>query len=171
MEPGEHHKEVYAHFGLAIYRAQVLEAGLINALTFFSFFEKHAGRIKTQIEWTEQIDAFESSQIAKPMGALKRALLQVTKVPDDLESQLTIALQHRNYLVHRYFQENIARFLDEEGRDMMIADFERYGEEFERADRMVEALVAPLYKKYRFTPEVQAEVRKEMEQEYLSRKQ
>jgi hypothetical protein len=30
----EHVKTVYAHFGLAVYLAQVLEHGLVNALVF-----------------------------------------------------------------------------------------------------------------------------------------
>jgi len=37
MEDGEHIKEVYAHFGLAIYLAQVLEHGIVNALVCADF--------------------------------------------------------------------------------------------------------------------------------------
>jgi hypothetical protein len=32
MDKDEHHKEVYAHFGLAVFTAQVLEHGIVNAL-------------------------------------------------------------------------------------------------------------------------------------------
>ena len=32
MDEDEQHKEIYAHFGLAIFTAQVLEHGIVNAL-------------------------------------------------------------------------------------------------------------------------------------------
>lgn len=40
MEESEHVKEVYAHYGLAMYLAQCVEQSLIQLLVFHEFFLK-----------------------------------------------------------------------------------------------------------------------------------
>ena len=41
MNEDEHIREVYAHFGLAVYQAQVLEHGLVNAMVILKFPERN----------------------------------------------------------------------------------------------------------------------------------
>lgn len=170
MNEDDHHKEVYAHFGLAVYKAQVLEAGLVNALIFVEFIPSNAVHMTSRAAWAERYDAFEGKQFSKPMGVLIRALNQVMRIPDYLERQLSAALKRRNYVVHHYFREKVTHFLTAEGRDAMIQELESYGAEFSKADRMLEDLLEPLYEKYGFTPELQASMLEEIKREYLDRR-
>ena len=58
MDENEHHREVYAYFGLAVYQAQVLESGLINALVALDFIPNNARHITTKTDWSDKYDAF-----------------------------------------------------------------------------------------------------------------
>ena len=40
-ESGDHYKTVYAHFGAAMYFAQCLEHGLVNALVYLDLIPNH----------------------------------------------------------------------------------------------------------------------------------
>ncbi|GGF31914.1 hypothetical protein GCM10011611_42520 [Aliidongia dinghuensis] len=156
MNENEHHKEIYAHFGLAIYLAQVLENGLVNALLLIDFIPKNVSNIKSHIDWSREFDAFFDSRIALTMGNLIRELKKVTTIPDTLEKQLLLALERRRFLVHHYFRDNVRFFQTDEGRNKLIADLEGYGRDFSAANRALEALLTPLYAKYGITPERQA---------------
>jgi hypothetical protein len=45
-DEGEHIKEVFAHFGLALYLAQCLEHGIVNALSQLDLFTVQAPEIR-----------------------------------------------------------------------------------------------------------------------------
>ncbi|MDP1548243.1 MAG: hypothetical protein Q8L87_19690, partial [Anaerolineales bacterium] len=69
-------KTVYAHFGLALYLAQVLEHGLANALIYsglhrFRWVISHADRFRIQIHST----AMKVNGIAKTFSVAKSTRL------------------------------------------------------------------------------------------------
>jgi len=58
QELDEHVKTVYAHYGLAIYLAQVLEHGLANALVCSDLMARRASNPVPRKEWECEFDAF-----------------------------------------------------------------------------------------------------------------
>lgn len=69
-DESEHIKEVYARFGLALYRAQVLEHGIVNALVVVDLIpsRRHLARSKT--EWEVAVDEFMGLHFDHTMGKL-----------------------------------------------------------------------------------------------------
>ncbi len=153
MDEEEHHKEVYACFGRAVYHAQVLETGLINALVTIDFIPSNVSHFKAKTDWSDKLDAFFDQHTALTMGNLIRALRKVASIPDDLEAALKIALEKRKFLVHHYFREKVLLFTTERGRDQMIEDFNQYVDVFISADRWLDSIIEPINARYDITPE------------------
>lgn len=129
-------RDVYAHFGLAIYKAQVLEHGLANAMTFAS---KVAGRLPTLADF----DAFLEAKFDKTLGGLINDLRSHVPVDPGLQGTLASALKQRNWLAHHYFRERAQTLMSDRGCAAMIAELESAQKLFDQADRALEAVVAP----------------------------
>src|ERR1700683_4730827 len=84
-ETGEHYKTVYAHFGAAIYLAQCLEHGLVNALVYLDHIPNHPRPVRTLDEWSRSFDGFMNKQFENTLGQLIRRLRAIAKIPDELE--------------------------------------------------------------------------------------
>ncbi|MGI4831597.1 MAG: hypothetical protein ACRYFU_25955 [Janthinobacterium lividum] len=166
MNEDEHHKEVYAYFGLAVYQAQVLESGLINALVTLDFMPSNVRHTTTKTDWSDKFDAFFDSRAALTMGNLVHALRKVMTVPDNLEEQLKTALEKRKFLVHHYFREKIMLFTTERGRDEIIKDLGDYADSFIAADRALDEYIQPIEARYGLTPEKHEAILKEMIEEH-----
>ena len=50
-DDGEHEKEVFARFGLAMYRAQVLEHGIVNALAVLDLIPSRRHLARSREDW------------------------------------------------------------------------------------------------------------------------
>ncbi|EKA7398927.1 hypothetical protein OL319_004820 [Vibrio parahaemolyticus] len=59
MDKSEHCKEVYAYYGLAMYRAQCVEQSIIQLLIFCDLYEREAKSKHTQEEWEAKFDSFD----------------------------------------------------------------------------------------------------------------
>jgi hypothetical protein len=101
-------RDTYAHFGLALYQAQVLEHGIVNAMVYARLPDRH--RIRRS-----EIDAFMGRQFEKTLGALLRELEKYVIVRPELAADLAKALRMRNHLAHEYFRERAATFMTNEG--------------------------------------------------------
>ena len=66
MDKSEHVKEVYAHFGLAIYLAQVLEYALGHALVYVDLIPQQLKRKCTREQWIQKYDSFMDLTSSKP---------------------------------------------------------------------------------------------------------
>ncbi len=159
---------MYAYFGAAVYHAQVLESGLVNALMFLDFIPTNAAHFKTRTDWSDKFEAFEDDKFKLTMGNLMRDLRKVLKIPEPLEASLKDALEKRKFLVHHYFRERILFFEDEAGRDRMIVELDGYMETFRRADRMLDGMLEPSYQRFGFTAEKQAEAMEEMKRQHYA---
>lgn len=126
-------REVYAHFGLALYAAQVLEHGIINLVLYTGV---HDGSYRT---W-EQAEAADAELVKRTMGKLRRALVDQRPDVAHLEELLARAVDLRNFLAHRYFRERSAAFMTEDGRNQMIEELDKAAAFF----REVDAELAPL---------------------------
>ena len=161
---GEHHKTVYAHFGLAIYLSQVLEHGLANALLILDLVPQ-SREVATPATWPQKVDAFYESQFRRTLGSLIRSLRELTTVPPELEDLLAQALDKRNWLSHHYFRERASDFLNVSGRDKMVAELQAAQSLFSSADKALDAIVKPLWQRYGYTEEKLAKIEAEMSKE------
>jgi hypothetical protein len=127
MERDDLVREVYAHFGLALYKAQVLEHGLTNAMMYAS---KAAGRLPTLADF----DAFLGDKFDRTLGALIKELRNHISVDPVLEGLLQAALKQRNWLAHHYFRERSEIFISDRGCVSMIAELETAQDLFKRAE-------------------------------------
>lgn len=161
MTEDEHHKEVYAYFGLAIFRVQLLEHGIVNALVVCDLIPNRRHRAKSRDEWSAQVDQFMDGQFENTAGALMKALRKAITVSDELEQSLSRSLKLRNFLVHHFFRERTASWYTEQGRTDMIAELEAAGDQFGDTDRLIETVVRPLKERY-VTPEQEEQLLAEM---------
>ena len=150
MDEEDQIRDVYAHFGLAVYLAQVLEHGIVNAMV--------AGRLPYRDGVTRSdIDAFMGDQFEKPLGRLIAALGGNTAVPDALSSKLREALKKRNWLAHHYFRERAVEFMNESGRSTMIDELKLAQALFQEVDATLSAVVRPIEERYGITKDKLAE--------------
>lgn len=152
---GAHIKEVYAHFGLAQYLAQVLEHGIVNALVYLELVpsEIRSKQRKTREQWLQHFDEFMGRKFESTLGLLIKGLREHKVVAGELEKTLTSALQARNLLAHAYFRDRSSEFMTEPGRDSMIAELQRFQTLFEKADALLESALNPTRLKYGFKDE------------------
>lgn len=133
----EQTRDVYAHYGLAMYLAQIFEHGIVNALVILRLPEKE--------KYTRQdIDEFMEGRFQKTLGALLKHLKSEIVLPPDLESVLTEALNRRNYLAHHYFRERAEKFVTRNGRAEMLQELQIDQQLFEKADEQLERTLVPL---------------------------
>ena len=149
LDKDEHVKEVYAHFGLCVYLAQVLEHGIVNTFIFLELVPKTKGK------WDpNEFDSYLSGEFGKTLGQLISKLRSLVTIKDDLEALLVNALGKRNWLAHCYFRERASQFMSASGRDLMIQELQRYQELFRKADGKLETVISPLREKFGITEDI-----------------
>jgi hypothetical protein len=146
-------KEVYARFGLAVYFAQVLEHGIVNALVSLDLIPNRRKHARTPEEWSAIVDGFMSRHFEKTMGRMLHELRLVTLVPSDLEGLLRDALRRRNRLAHGFFRVHAEDFMNSSGRAAMVAEVNECRAVFEAADNRLDEIVAPLRRSAGITDE------------------
>jgi hypothetical protein len=149
-------KEVYARFGLAVYFAQVLEHGIVNAIVILDLIPSRRHLARSADEWGSEVDAFMDRHFQATMGRLMRNLRDISQVDDDLEQLLSEALRKRNWLVHEFFRERATEFMSSLGRDQMISEVDVCRDLFQSADKRLEATVTPLRRNAGLTDELLA---------------
>jgi len=149
-------KEVYANFGLAIYQAQCLEHGLVNALVFLDLIPNRRSVAKSASEWAALVDSFMDARFELTLGKMIRALKDITVVPVELRDHLASALSKRNWLAHRYFRDRAEAFLTQSGRAAMVTELEQMQAAFSQADDTLEATIRPARERIGLTDEVLA---------------
>ena len=139
-------RDTYAHFGLALYLAQVLEHAIVNAMV--------AVRLDQRDRLTRSdIDAFMSERFENTLGKLLKALRSELTVPPALDDLLTRALSQRNFLAHHFFRERAQAFLTVSGCEAMQAELRAAQELFSQADKALTALIEPLCTRHGLTEE------------------
>jgi hypothetical protein len=155
-DPDTHAKTVYALFGLAIYKANVLEHTLVNTLA--------VARIITAEEQGERLISDPWAKGFKDMMGklIKRAEPYVSAYPEVVDD-LTNSLKRRNFLVHHFWRERIQETVAEAGRAKMCADLKADCRLFTETDeRLTERVFDPLARKRGITAEmIEAQYEKE----------
>ena len=156
----EQTRDVYAHFGLAMFLAQCLEHGLVNALIFAKLLPNEAAahkgghKVFDRSRYEARFDIFLEKQFKETIGSLITLLRRATAVPTDLEAALMESKEKRNFLAHHYFRDRDEQFISRVGRDAMIAELEDAQRLFQRTDDQLNTAVEPLMRKAGLTPEV-----------------
>lgn len=160
-------REVYSRFGLAMFTAQVLEHGLVNALLVLRLLPTMAD-FANQMSWDAAFDRFYDRELAKTFGNMIRALEETEAISVGLSRRLRAAKERRDFLAHRFFREHDIDFMSGSGRTLMIAECEGLIELFQSLDREVEAVVAPQRLRFGITPDWIAKHVAQMEAEALA---
>ena len=154
MDEDEHHKEVYAHFGLAMFKAQVLEHAVVNALVLCDLIPNRREKALSTESWAADVDQFMDGHFADVFGRMIKSFRKAATVSADLQESLESALKMRNFLAHRYFRERDTAWLTEESRDGMIEELREACRLFERTDGLIDDLIEPLCARYGLTQDV-----------------
>ena len=153
MDKSEHCKDVYAHFGHTMYRAQCVEQSIIQLIVFFEFFPKHVPEMKSADEWAENYDQFDELLSAKTMGQLVKNIVSLGAVDPSIEGKLRAALTKRNWLAHKFYVDHALSFVSEKGRDLMIQELQECGELFNEIEDILNPVTYSLCEKYGITQE------------------
>jgi hypothetical protein len=102
QDRNEQAQDVYAHFGLAMYWAQVFEHGVVNLIAVYR-------RLHGLLITDREIDDTYEREFEKTLGGILHDLKSEIALPKDIEAKSQQALQIRNRLSHRYFREHAVR--------------------------------------------------------------
>jgi len=171
LEPeSEQIREVYAHYGLAMYWAQCLEQSIFQHLLFFDHFPKALKTYTTPDNWAEDFDRYEAQELSQTMGKLIRRLREVGQPTDSIEGALAKALKGRNWLAHGYFADRAIEFTDPDGREEMIEELDELRDSFRACAVELDAVSMPAARKLGFTDEMLEKTQAEMTYAYINRK-
>ncbi|RTL90798.1 MAG: hypothetical protein EKK29_01355 [Hyphomicrobiales bacterium] len=140
-DEGKHRKDVFAHLGVAVYKANVFELGLINAIYFAGFVEPRRKGAETREDYEIQAERFLEKLYDKTLGQLLNCFFQYYEVDAALKAQLIEAKIHRNYVAHGFVREKAELFPVKAGRDQLIEKLLQATELFDAADKAVDRLV------------------------------
>jgi len=160
MDTSEHCKEVYAYFGLAMYRAQCVEKSIVQLLIFLDFFKENAPKFSTSEKWEEDFDRFDEMLSKKTMGNLLSSIKKLSVLDDDIENTLSLALKKRNWLAHAYFVDHALDFINESGRNKMITELEKVIELFNLVENILQPISSSAALKYGLTDEILEKIKK-----------
>lgn len=132
MDESEHHKEVYAYFGITAHAAQMLERQIALTLNSVCTVDGTVTR--------DQYDISLMQDFKKTLGQLHSKLKKELNVSDDIKAEIEAALAKRNFLMHNYFWERAVEFTKPEGRDTMIHELEEMRQLFTSVDSKLTAL-------------------------------
>lgn len=128
-------REVFAHYGAAMFYAQVLEQGLVNALTFA---QTATAPGSTQSTFDLNFDG----NLGVTMGRLLRRIKPFLGDDTDLVEALTSALELRNRFAHTYWVEHDRNFFSFAGREAMMAESIEAQRTFQAVDTRLNPVMA-----------------------------
>lgn len=146
-------REVFAHFGRAVYAASCVEHGLTIALMQAELMSQVIGRARrhgvgpNRLEWEAMFDEYMARHDRLSLGTLISRFRSVVNVDPALNALIDETLQRRNHLAHAFFREEAVAFSHGAGRLAMIEKLERDYDLFIRTDEAVQAAVAHIIPK------------------------
>jgi len=158
----EETREVNALAGLALYMAQVLEHGVVNAVVAVRKIEwlkskRPLGQVVggTHPQAVESlIDRLWDDNFQQTLGQLIKSISSEVSVDDDLQIALEQSLKARNRLAHRFFREHDINCLNAHGRRLMARELDEMRELFVSTDRRLQPVTDQLWKILGVTPDL-----------------
>ncbi len=147
-------KEVYAFFGLAYYQAAVLEQGVINLAVAINAQEIEGVTIG---DLKLLYNSFED----KTFGQIIHIAKTKFQLPEELENDLNVAREKRNYLAHKFFAINAENNMRLAGRKKMIKELVEILSFIQDVDLRMDAYWIDAWKVFGVTKEwIQQETKK-----------
>jgi len=143
-------REVYSRYGLAMYMAQVLEHGMVNALVVMRILPIMRTHADAET-WHATFDGAYETGLARTYGNMLRQLENLDGFPSNLMDRLRAAKEDRDILAHRFFRQNDLAFMNRDGRTSMIASCEDRVELFKALSDDIDAFLAPIQERYGIT--------------------
>lgn len=115
LDDNEQCREVYAWAGLALYQAQVIEHGLVNAILVV--------RLAEDSDFASSFsdgDHFFAEHFQRTMGQLMKRLRKHLTIDATFDHRLDDLLRRRNFVIHNFFRERAELFMHQEGRAIML---------------------------------------------------
>lgn len=138
-------KNLYAHYGLAVYLSQVLEHGIINYMVMYKAFKNISEKkYKNESDYIKFTDDYFASCFKKTMGSLISELKTFNSVANETMQLLEKCLEQRNKLAHRYFRENVCSHNNTTGQSEMIDELLDMQELFSSTDKILDDAIRPL---------------------------
>jgi hypothetical protein len=134
---GQEHREVYAHAGVALSQAQILEHVLKEFIVITAMAKGTSETPITAEDVARPIadnEKFEAELSKHTLGQLIRTakLYLLTARSQDLEANLIQSLNDRNRLVHHFFWDNAVELQSAHGRRKMAEELKRIQAQFTR---------------------------------------
>ena len=155
-------REVYAHYGLAMFLAQCVEQAIFQNLIFFDYFPNATKSISDAETWTREFDAFEGRELGRTMGMLIKRLKEAGQITSIIEECLSEVLAKRNFLAHHYFAQRAVEFTLDDGRSSMIEELVVIQGLFREAEERIMEVTSPVAKKYGLTDDVLVRIKVEL---------
>lgn len=155
---GELVREVYARFGLALYRLQVLEHGLVNALLTLMLLPT-AKSYEVSSDWEKAVDDFFDEKFEKTFGNIIREFERVDAFPEDLLKRAKKSKADRDFLAHRFFRSYAEQLMSKDGKLEMISICHEISETAHKLDADIEGFLRPIQERHGLSNEmIDAEV-------------
>jgi hypothetical protein len=132
-------REVYAQFGLTVYLAQVLEKGVVNAVTLAEAIDQHD--VRPSVPFPDLYDTLEAANARLPLGPLLKKFGRYVSEDPALLGSLTGALERRNHLAHHFFWDHANDMMSAAGREEMLAELLLLAEQMHQTDQLVTPVV------------------------------
>lgn len=155
-------REMYAHYGHAVYACQVIEKGICS---FVLTLERLGKKIQTRGEAIARDDWLQK----KTRGTVLKELNKVLILDPITNQRLQEVPEIRNRLVHHYFYENGAEMTYLEGTKKLAKECEDIADELFELDTIMDSLNKQFLEKSGISAEM---IQKEFERQFgISREQ
>lgn len=145
-------REVYSRYGLAMYMAQVLEHGMVNADIVMRTLGTRATHAD-EAGWHAAFDAAYEVGLARTYGNMLKQIERLDGFPPNLLARLRQAKEDRDVLAHRFFWQHDVAFLSSQGRTAMIAWCEVRVELFKELSDEIDAFIRPIRERHGISEE------------------
>ena len=139
-------KEIYAFFGLAFYKANVLEHGVLN-LAVALLAQGDQGI--TVGEVNRLYESFDNKTFGHILTVAKRRY----KFTENFSNDLGLALKYRNYLAHAFFREHDIDILPPVGQKKMIDELIEILVHLSKVDEVIDGHWMTAWERYGVTKE------------------
>lgn len=130
--------ELYAEFGMAAEKAQVLEVAAGNvALGFLAMFVRTD---EITPEQRQMYRAIVDDVNRKTFGSLLKHVKKTMNLSNSIIKIIDEALERRNYLTHHFFRSHNFALYSEKGRKMMTTELKEISEKLDVAKRTLDAM-------------------------------
>lgn len=140
---GAREKEVFARFGLAVYKAQVFDHALVNLIAV-------ASRVRVVVT-SDEVDRQFDALFRKTSGALVTDIREAAYLGEDDLALCHEAVGERNRLIHRFFRDHAENFMTSRGQQVMVDDLASVVELIERADAACNRVMLKVGERYGMT--------------------